>query len=100
MSDVSDEDARTAAPDEDVIRRFVRDGRLLQMPAKRAKRLLVLDHIAQSFEPGRRYPELEVNAILRSFDDDVATLRRYLVDESLLTREHNVYWRSGGTYAV
>ena len=83
-----------------VIQRFIRDGRLLQMPAKRDKRLLVLDHVAQSFEPGRSYPELEVNETLRHYDDDVATLRRYLVDEAFLTRDHNVYWRSGGTYAV
>lgn len=83
-----------------VIQRFIQDGRLLQMPAKREKRLMVLDRIAQSFEPGRRYPELEVNEVLRGFDDDVATLRRYLVDHDFLTRENNVYWRSGGSFAV
>lgn len=69
------------------------------MPAKRAKRLLVLDHMAQSFEPGKTYSEIEVNAALRGFDDDFAALRRYLVDEELLTRENNVYWRSGGSVA-
>jgi hypothetical protein len=89
---VTEEDDR-----QKVIKRFVRDGRLLQMPAKRDKRLLVLDHVAQSFEPGRTYPELEVNAILRGFDDDVAALRRYLVDEDFLARENNIYWRSGGS---
>ncbi len=38
-----------------------------------------------------------MNAILRSFDDDVATLRRYLVDEGFLDRSDGFYWRSGGT---
>jgi hypothetical protein len=80
--------------------RFVMDGRLVQMPGKRAKRLLVLDHLAQSFEPGRTYPEKEVNAILGGFHDDYAALRRYLVEEGYLSRESNVYWRSGGTFAV
>jgi hypothetical protein len=47
-----------------------------------------------------RYAETEVNAILRSFNDDVATLRRYLVDEGFLSRESNVYWRSGGAVDV
>lgn len=79
------------------LRAFVDDdGRLTQMPAKRARRLLLLDWIAQRFEPGRRYPETEVNRELRQVDDDYAALRRYLVEEGFLSRENNVYWRSGG----
>jgi hypothetical protein len=31
---------------------------------------------------------------------DVAALRRYLVDEGLLTREAGVYWRNGGWVGV
>ena len=49
-----------------------------------------------SREPGVRYPEREVNALLAVWHPDVAALRRYLVDEGLLTREAGVYWRSGG----
>ncbi len=79
---------------------FVKDGRIVTMPTRRAKRLVVLDHVAQSFEPGRTYPETEVNEVLREFHDDVAALRRYLVDEGFLTRESNVYWRTGGTVPV
>src|SRR5262245_15535472 len=41
----------------DVLRAFVRDGRLVQVPAARAKRLIVLEHLAACFEPGVRYPE-------------------------------------------
>jgi hypothetical protein len=37
-----------------------------------------------------------VNAILRSWHEDVAALRRYLVEEGLLSREKGEYWRSGG----
>jgi hypothetical protein len=48
------------------------------------------------FEAGVRYPEREVNALLAVWHPDVAALRRYLVDEGLLTREAGVYWRSGG----
>jgi hypothetical protein len=73
------------------------DGRLTQMPAKRARRLLLLDWIAQRFEPGHRYPESEVNRELRQVDGDYAALRRYLVEEGFLTREDNIYWRTGGT---
>ena len=62
-----------------------------------AKRLLVLDHVAQSFEPGTYYPETEVNEVLRGFHDDVAMLRRHLVDEGFLDRSGGVYRRSGGS---
>ena len=80
--------------------RFVRDGRLVVMPAKRSKRLVVLDHLAQQFEPGRTYTEAEVSAVLSTYHEDYAALRRYLVDEGFLAREANVYWRSGGTVEV
>ena len=73
-----------------------RDGRLVQMPAARGKRRVVLEHIVAAFEPGVRYPEREVDAILRAWHDDHAALRRYLVDEGLLARERGVYWRIGG----
>ncbi len=82
---------------DETVSRFVSDGRITLMPTKRSKRLLVLDHVAQSFEPGRTYPEYEVNRLLFGFYDDYAALRRYLVDEGFLTREDNVYWRSGGS---
>ncbi|MBZ5737122.1 DUF2087 domain-containing protein [Nocardioides mangrovi] len=76
------------------------DGRLHTIPSKHAKLLVVLDHLAQSFEPGDRYEEVEVNLVLRRFHDDYAALRRYLVENGFLTREAGIYWRSGGTYDV
>jgi hypothetical protein len=83
-----------------VLATFVKDGRIVTMPTRRAKRLVVLDHVAQSFEPGQTYPEAEVNDRLRTFHEDVAALRRYLVDEGFLTREAGTYWRTGGTVPV
>ena len=53
----------------------------------RAKRRLLLEHVAGGFEPGVRYPEREVDDLLRAWYDDYAALRRYLVDELLLDRE-------------
>jgi len=76
------------------------DGRLSTIPTKRSKLLVVLDHLSQSFEPGRQYPEKEVNEILERFHPDYAALRRYLVEDQFLTREESVYWRSGGTFDV
>ena len=83
-----------------VLRTFVSNGRLSSIPAARSKRLVVLDWLAQRFEPGRRYPEREVNGVLREVHPDVAALRRYLVDEGFLDRLGGEYWRTGGTFPV
>jgi hypothetical protein len=87
--------------DDRVLHNFLAaDGHLTTIPSKHSKLLVVLDHLAQQFEPGRTYPEPEVNDILRRFHPDFAALRRYLVEDGFLTREDNVYWRSGGTFDV
>jgi len=79
-----------------VLRAFVRDGRLTSFPSAQGKRRVVLEHIVTAFEPGVRYPEREVDAMLRGWHPDYASLRRYLVDERLLDREAGEYWRIGG----
>ena len=88
-------------PAEAVLAHFLtEDGRLHTIPSKQAKRRVVLDHLAQSFEPGRRYPEAEVNEVLGRSHPDHAALRRYLVEAGFLAREDGVYWRSGGSVDV
>jgi hypothetical protein len=85
---------------EAVLRTFLTpEGRLRRLPAKLTKRLIVLDHVAQRFQPGVRYPETQVNDLLRPVLDDVATLRRQLVDEGFCDRQYGYYWRSGGSVA-
>jgi hypothetical protein len=94
-------EALSADPAENaVLTTFVREGRLVSIPAQRTKRLLVLEHLVRVFEPGVRYPEREVNALLAVWHPDVAALRRYLVDEGLLSRTSGIYWRTGGWVEV
>ena len=85
-----------------VLRSFIRNGRLVSIPTTLGKRKIVLDYLAQEFEPGRRYTERQVNAMLARWHDDVASLRRFLVDEDFLERQGGGgdYWRAGGTYEV
>jgi hypothetical protein len=87
------------APDDEarVLHRYLRAGRLTQIPGQKSKRRVVLDRLAQEFDVGQRYSERQVNAILRRFHPDVAALRRYLVDEGFLDRAAGEYWRAGGT---
>jgi hypothetical protein len=73
------------------------DGRLSSIPTKLTKRLVILDHIAQSFEIGVRYTEAEVNTAMHQFHPDHAALRRYLVENEFLERGDGLYWRAGGT---
>jgi hypothetical protein len=82
----------------DQLRAFIRDGRITALPAKRTRRRLLLDQVAQAFEPGRNYPEPAVDEVLKAIFDDHCTLRRYLVDEEFLSRTAaGIYWRAGGT---
>lgn len=83
-----------------VLRTFFRDGRLTEIPTKRSKRRIVLERIVLEFEPGRRYEEREVNAVVGRFHTDHAAMRRYLVDEGFLDRDHGMYWRAGGRVEV
>jgi hypothetical protein len=83
-----------------VLGAFLRDGKLVSIPAVRSKRLVVLDFLSSQFEPGKVYPEAEINARLAAYHPDVASLRRYLVDEDFMERRDGFYWRSGGTFEV
>jgi hypothetical protein len=79
------------------LRGYLHRGRLQIMPAKRSRRLALLEAVAQVFEPGIRYPEPAVNELLRAIYPDCATLRRYLVDEQFMDRAESQYWRIGGS---
>lgn len=96
----SPEDAGATAEQAAVLRNFWRDGRLTSIPAQRGKRLVLLDFLAQRFEPGKVYPERDVNFELMKVHPDAAALRRYLVDEGFFERRDGFYWRSGGTFDV
>jgi len=69
-----------------VLDTFFRRGRLSTIPAQRKKRQIILEKIAENFEPEKSYPEREVNIILLDFHDDVATLRRGLIEFGLMQR--------------
>jgi hypothetical protein len=83
-----------------VIRTFVRDHRIVQIPMQLSKRLILAEMLAQEFEPGRRYTEKMVNLIIGRWHGDTAAWRRYMVDSDLLSRDNGEYWRSGGHVPV
>ncbi|MGI8415938.1 MAG: DUF2087 domain-containing protein [Nakamurella sp.] len=96
---MSDEFLRAAERDLELVRRrfFDDQGRLLAIPRKQSRQLAAMDHVVQRFVPGVRYTEPEVNIELMSVTDDYVTVRRALIDFSLMSRADGCYWRSGGS---
>ena len=79
-----------------ILTTFFSGARLTEIPQNQTKRRVVLERLAQEFEPGVRYEERDLSFRLQMFHEDYAALRRYLVDEGFLTRVDGLYWRSGG----
>jgi hypothetical protein len=78
------------------IQRFIRDGRIIQYPARPAERLELLEWVAGTvLRPGEVVSEAEMNDRLSTHTDDVAALRRYLVDAGLVERT-----TTGSEYAL
>jgi DNA-binding transcriptional ArsR family regulator len=76
-----------------VLKTYFEDGRLTKIPDTRKKRGVILKWLAAQFEEGVRYSEPQVNAIIKRYHPDSATLRRELVGGKLMQRENGVYWR-------
>ncbi len=74
-----------------VLRDFFDDERLRSIPAQRKKRVVVLRKLLERFEPGKDYPEREVNDILGRAHEDAATLRREFVMYGFMVRERGIY---------
>lgn len=79
--------------DKKVLVEYTFNGKMTKLPTKEKKWLVLLRWLAMRFEPGRRYTEKEVNAIMTEVYDDYATLRRDMVEFGFMRRE-----RGGGDY--
>jgi DNA-binding transcriptional ArsR family regulator len=81
--------------DAKVLRSFFEDDRLVSIPAQEKKKLVVLRYLRdRCFTEDRAYPEKEVNQRLALFHPDVASLRRYMIEFGLMTREAREYRRA------
>ena len=86
---------RRLTDEEKVVRAFLRDGRLVSIPARPGKRDLLLPLILdRCFPEDRDYEEKEVNMRLALLHPDVAALRRYLIDGRLMTSAAGIYRRA------
>jgi hypothetical protein len=74
-----------------VLHTFLQRGRLVRLPAQKKKQQIVLEQISKVFEPGQEYTEHAVNVLLLDFHEDVASLRRGLIEFGLLERSGGIY---------
>lgn len=77
-----------------VVRTFMVEGRLTEIPAHRKKREVILRWLVNHFDKGRKYPEAQVNAIIKKYHEDYATLRREFIMTKLMDRKDGYYWRT------
>jgi hypothetical protein len=74
------------------------EGKFERLPGKRQKKkqFLMLQFLAQKFEDGKKYSEMEVNEILNQYHsfNDPATLRRLMFGNRLINRtlDGKSYW--------
>lgn len=76
-----------------VLDSFFEYGKLKSIPAQRKKERICLEEMVKVFEPGRDYPESEVNELLLAFHEDYCTIRREMIAEKLLERRGTIYRR-------
>jgi len=98
MSDLSDH----AAPPE-LAGYLDEQGRLKRYPTRRKKatQMLALAYLADKFEAGRTYSEVEVTELLRRWHtfEDWAMLRRELFEQGYInrTKDGTSYWATPDT---
>ena len=80
--------------EERVLRVWVKDGRIVDIPAQEKKKQIVIRWLAGQIDPARRWTEREFSEWLSQFNEDYAVLRRYLVDSGYMARENGIYWRT------
>ncbi|WP_172195811.1 DUF2087 domain-containing protein [Saccharibacillus qingshengii] len=77
------------------IRNFLdREGRLKSIPAQLKKKLIVLEYLVDKLEPERDYAESEINAFIRLYHDDYATIRREFIVQGFMSRSSEIYRRN------
>ncbi len=80
--------------EERILRTWVKDGRIVDIPAQEKKKQILIRWVARQIDPARRWTEREFSDWLSQFNEDYAFLRRYLVDNHYMARENGIYWRT------
>lgn len=79
-----------------VLRAFIRDGRLVSIPARERKKLVVYRYLVDRVfpDPDEVVHERDANMRLALWHPDVATIRRALSDLGFVRRDGMLYQRA------
>ncbi|MBO9598081.1 MAG: metalloregulator ArsR/SmtB family transcription factor [Cohnella sp.] len=70
---------------------YADDGKLRSIPSQYKKKLIVLERLAAKLEKGKKYTEKEINAFIKLYHEDFATIRREFIMQHYMYREKEVY---------
>lgn len=77
-----------------VLETFLDGDRIVQLPAKQKKRLVLLKWLTvQHVPPGVRISHADFNRLLQAHHPDSATLRREMFEFGYVRRDRLHYWR-------
>ena len=77
-----------------VLQTFLDGERIVQLPVKLKKRLVILRWLLDHVETNRTYDETEINALISKHHPDYATIRREWIVFGWMERDHGTYWRT------
>ncbi|MCA9972216.1 MAG: metalloregulator ArsR/SmtB family transcription factor [Anaerolineales bacterium] len=87
------DDTGVDAQEQKVLRAFLDGEQIKAIPAQHKKQRVLLNWLADKFEPDRRYTEAEVNDVIKRHHGDYAWFRRALIDQQYMARDKGIYWR-------
>lgn len=99
-NDNSLQEKRIAGYRQKVLHTYFRRGKLIKIPVQNKKRRIVLEEIAHEFKHGKIYDESEIDTILGEINEDYCSLRRYMIDEKIMTRNNGKYRLTEDTAAT
>lgn len=78
-----------------VLRNFItKDGTLRSIPAQYKKKLVILEYLVEQLEAGKEYLEKDINAFIKRYHSDYATIRREFIIHQYMSRDHEIYTRN------
>lgn len=86
-------DAHPPSYTEQVLQKYIVNGRLKSIPPNEAERQAILAWITDKFEVNRQYTETEITEIVAAYSNQPLTLRRILADNRFLYQTGRHYWR-------
>ena len=86
--------AITEKEKENVIKNYIKNDKIVNIPRSEKKKIIILQYLLQKFQHNKKYTEAEVNEIIKQMHEDYASLRRYLIQYGFMARENNgsIYW--------